>query len=74
MIKHFLGSGSICPSEATVRHPIDLQKGRDIQNIVDLPPKCPKYQDAYKRAIPVIPPFRLRNTEFAHIRINSVVI
>lgn len=57
-----------------MRHPIDLQKGRDIQNIVDLPPKCPKYQDAYKRAIPVIPPFRLRNTEFAHIRINSVVI
>lgn len=37
MIKHFLGAGLTCPSEATMRHPIDLQKVRDLQNKVDLP-------------------------------------
>lgn len=55
-----------------MRHTRDPQKGRDLWDMVDLPKNHPKDQDACKREFPVIPPFRLTNTQVLHLRMNSV--
>lgn len=40
--------------------------------MVDFPKNHPRDQDAYKREFPVIPHFRLANTQLPHLRMKSV--